>query len=251
MSAKNGTLNGKWALITGAGKRIGACIASTLHEAGAGIAIHYRGSEGPAEELANELNSIRADSTITIKADLCDTENLDAVLSRIIDQTGRLDILVNNASSFYPTPLGSISEQQWEDLVGTNLKAPLFLSQAAAPYLRDSGGVIINIVDIHATRPLRHHAVYGLAKAGLAMLTRTLARDLAPVIRVNGVSPGAILWPEDDMSDSIKDNIIGQVPLKRAGEPSDIANCVLYLVRDAGYVTGQIIAVDGGRSIGW
>jgi len=245
------TLNDKWALITGAGKRIGACIARTLHEAGAGIAIHYRDSKGPAEELANELNSIRADSTVTVKADLCDTANLDAVLSGIIDQTGRLDILVNNASSFYPTPLGSISEQQWEDLVGTNLKAPLFLSQAAEPYLRDSGGVIINIVDIHATRPLRHHAVYGLAKAGLAMLTRTLARDLAPVIRVNGVSPGAILWPENDMSDSIKDNIIGQVPLKRAGEPSDIANCVLYLVRDADYVTGQIIAVDGGRSIGW
>jgi pteridine reductase len=245
------TLNGKWALITGAGKRIGACIARTLHETGAGIAIHYRDSKGPAEELANELNSIRADSTVTVKADLCDTANLDAVMSGIIDQTGRLDILINNASSFYPTPLGSISEQQWEDLVGTNLKAPLFLSQAAEPYLRDSGGVIINIVDIHATRPLRHHAVYGLAKAGLAMLTRTLARDLAPVIRVNGVSPGAILWPEDDMSDSIKDNIIGQVPLKRAGEPSDIANCVLYLVRDADYVTGQIIAVDGGRSIGW
>jgi pteridine reductase len=245
------TLNGKWALITGAGKRIGACIARTLHDAGAGIAIHYRDSKGLAEELANELNSIRAGSTVTVKADLCDTANLGAVLSGIIDQTGRLDILVNNASSFYPTPLGSISEQQWEDLVGTNLKAPLFLSQAAEPYLRDSGGVIINIVDIHATRPLRHHAVYGLAKAGLAMLTRTLARDLAPVIRVNGVSPGAILWPEDDMSNNIKDNIIGQVPLKRAGEPSDIANCVLYLVRDADYVTGQIIAVDGGRSIGW
>jgi pteridine reductase len=251
MAMEQHTLNGKWALITGAGKRIGACIARTLHEAGAGIAIHYRDSKDPAEELANELNSIRADSTVTVKADLCDTANLDAVLSGIIDQTGRLDILVNNASSFYPTPLGSISERQWEDLVGTNLKAPLFLSQTAEPYLRDSGGVIINIVDIHATRPLRHHAVYGLAKAGLAMLTRTLARDLAPVIRVNGVSPGAILWPEDDMSDSIKDNIIGQVPLKRAGEPSDIANCVLYLVRDANYVTGQIIAVDGGRSIGW
>ncbi len=245
------TLNGKWALITGAGKRIGACIARTLHETGAGIAIHYRDSKGPAEELANELNSIRADSTVTVKANLCDTANLDAVMSGIIDQTRRLNVLINNSSSFYPTPLGSISEQQWEDLVGTNLKAPLFLSQAAEPYLRDSGGVIINIVDIHATRPLRHHAVYGLAKAGLAMLTRTLARDLAPVIRVNGVSPGAILWPEDDMSDSIKDSIIGQVPLKRAGEPSDIANCVLYLVRDADYVTGQIIAVDGGRSIGW
>jgi pteridine reductase len=251
MSAEQHTLDGKWALITGAGKRIGASIARTLHEAGASIAIHYRGSEGPAEKLASELNSIRADSALTVKADLCDTGNLGAVLSNIIDQTGRLDILINNASSFYPTPLGSITEQQWQDLVGTNLKAPLFLSQAAEPYLRDSGGVIINIVDIHAARPLRHHAVYGLAKAGLAMLTRSLARDLAPLIRVNGVSPGAILWPEDDMPDSVKDNIIGQVPMKRAGEPGDIANCVLYLVRDAEYVTGQIIAVDGGRSIGW
>jgi pteridine reductase len=251
MSEQTPTLNGKWALITGAGKRIGARIASTLHKAGAGIAIHYRGSEGPAEELAAQLNSIRPDSALTIKADLLDTANLDTVLSRIIDQTSRLDILINNASSFYPTPLGKITEQDWDDLVGTNLKAPLFLSQAAEPYLRDSGGVIINIVDIHAARPLRNHAVYGLAKAGLAMLTRTLARDLAPTIRVNGVSPGAILWPEDDMPDSVKENIIGQIPMKRAGKPDDIANCVLYLVRDADYVTGQIIAIDGGRSIGW
>ena len=251
MSAATHTLNGKWALITGAGKRIGACMARTLHEAGAGIVIHYRTSKDPAEELAAELNAIRADSALSIKADLLDTANLDAVLGGIVEQTGRLDILINNASSFYPTPLGTITEQQWDDLVGTNLKAPLFLSQAAEPYLRDSGGVIINIVDIHAMRPLRNHAIYGLAKAGLAMLTRTLARDLAPTIRVNGVSPGAILWPEDDMPDSVKNNIIGQVPLKRAGDPEDIANCVLYLVRDADYVTGQIIPVDGGRSIGW
>lgn len=251
MSTEQNTLDGKWTLITGAGKRIGACIARTLHGAGAGIAIHYRGSEEPAEQLANELNSIRADSALTVKGDLCDTASLDKIMSGVIDRIGRLDILVNNASSFYPTPLGSITEQQWDDLIGTNLKAPLFLSQAAEPYLRDSGGVIINIVDIHATRPLRHHAVYGLAKAGLAMLTRTLARDLAPTIRVNGVAPGAILWPEDDMPDKVKDSIIGQVPMNRAGEPSDIADCVLYLARDAGYVTGQIVAVDGGRSIGW
>jgi len=222
-----------------------------LHAAGSGIVIHYRESEDPAAALADELNSRRTGSAITVKADLLDTENLDVILSEIVARIGRLDVLINNASSFYPTPLGSITELQWDDLVGTNLKAPLFLSQAAEPYLRDSGGVIINIVDIHASRPLRHHAVYGLAKAGLAMLTRSLARDLAPVIRVNGVSPGAILWPEDDMPDNVKENIIGQVPMKRAGEPSDIANCVLYLVRDAGYVTGQIIAVDGGRSIGW
>lgn len=251
MSAEQHTLDGKWALITGAGKRIGACIARTLHEAGAGIAIHYRGSQTPARELASALNSIRADSAVTVKADLLNTATLDGVLGEIIDRVGRLDILVNNASSFYPTPLASITEEQWEDLVGTNLKAPLFLCQAAEPYLRESTGVIINIVDIHAMRPLRNHAIYGVAKAGLAMLTRTLARDLAPAIRVNGVSPGAILWPEDDMPDNVKDSIIGQVPMKRAGEPGDIADCVLYLVRDARYVTGQIIAVDGGRSIGW
>jgi len=251
MTAQHQTLDGKWALITGAGKRIGACTARTLHAAGAGIAVHYRGSKDRAEKLASELNSIRADSALTIKADLLDTGTLDAVLSTIVEQTGRLDILINNASSFYPTPLGSITEQQWDDLIGTNLKAPLFLSQAAEPYLRDSNGVIINLIDIHAARPLRHHTVYGPAKAGLAMLTRSLARDLAPAIRVNGVSPGAILWPKDDMPDSVKSNIIGQVPMKRAGEPGDIANCILYLVRDADYVTGQIIAVDGGRSIGW
>ena len=251
MSAKHKTLDGKWALVTGAGKRIGASIAGRLHEAGACIAIHYRGSRDPAEDLAGKLNSIRAASALTVGADLTDTAKLETVMSGMIEQTGRLDILVNNASSFYPTPLGSITEEQWEDLIGTNLKAPLFLSQAAAPYLRDNGGVIINIVDIHATRPLRHHTVYGPAKAGLAMLTRSLARDLAPSIRVNGVAPGAILWPEDDMPDHVKDNIIGQVPMKRAGDPGDIADCVLYLVRDAGYVTGQIIAVDGGRSIGW
>jgi len=251
MSAQQHTLDGQWALITGAGKRIGACIARTLHAAGAGIVVHYRGSEAPAKKLASELNSMRAGSALTIKADLLDTAHLDTVLSTIVEQTGRLDILINNASSFYATPLGSITEQQWDDLIGTNLKAPLFLCQAAEPYLRDSNGVIINMIDIHAARPLRHHTVYGSAKAGLAMLTRSLARDLAPAIRVNGVSPGAILWPEDDMPDSVKSNIIGQVPMKRAGEPSDIANCILYLVRDADYVTGQIVAVDGGRSIGW
>ena len=251
MAANESALNGKWALITGAGKRIGACIAQTLHGAGANIIIHYRGSQAPAESLATELNTARADSAMTVQADLNDTGSLAGIVQNVVAQTGRLDILINNASSFYPTPLGTITEEHWQDLIGSNLKAPLFLSQAVEPHLRDNGGVIINIVDIHSARPLRNHAVYGPAKAGLAMLTRSLARDLAPAIRVNGVSPGAILWPENDMPDSVKDNIIGQVPMKRAGSPEDIANCVLYLVRDADYVTGQIIAVDGGRSIGW
>lgn len=245
------TLKGQWALITGAGKRIGACIARTLHVAGANVAVHYRGSAAPANALAEALNADRPGSALTVQGDLLDTSQLAEVVAQVVDQAGRLDILVNNASSFYPTPLGEITPEHWEDLMGTNLKAPLFLSQAAVPQLREHKGCIVNIVDIHSQRPLRHHTVYGPAKAALAMLTRTLARDLAPEVRVNGVSPGAILWPEDGVSDSYQESVLKQVPLRRAGEPQDIADCVLYLVRDAHYVTGQIIAVDGGRSIGW
>lgn len=251
MNTSNASLGGKWALITGAAKRIGACIAETLHGADANIVVHYRGSEDAATDLADALNDLRPDSAITIGADLVDIAALPRMIERIVEQTGRLDILINNASSFYPTPIGSITEDQWDDLIGTNLKGPLFLSQAAIPYLRKAGGTIVNMVDVHATRPLRNHPVYGPAKAGLAMLTRSLARDLAPDVRVNGVSPGAILWPDDGMSDNIKDKVLRQIPMKRAGQPGDIADCILYLVRDAGYVTGQVIAVDGGRSIGW
>ena len=251
MNADSRNLESQWVLITGAARRIGACIARTLHAAGAGIAVHYRGSADPATRLATELNALRPDSAIATQADLRDTAHLTYLVGQVIDHSGRLDILVNNASSFYPTPLGEITEDHWEDLMGTNLKAPLFLSQAAAPHLRKTGGCIVNIVDIHANRPLRRHPVYGAAKAGLAMLTRSLARDLAPDVRVNGVAPGAILWPENDMSEAVKDNIVRQIPMGRAGEPQDIADCVLYLVRDARYVTGQTIAVDGGRSIGW
>jgi len=247
----NASLDGKWALITGAGKRIGACVAQTLHAAGANIVVHYRGSEDAAARLADELNACRPDSAITIGADLLDIAALPDMIERIVKQTGRLDILINNASSFYATPIGSITEDQWEDLMGTNLKGPLFLSQAAIPYLRKARGTIVNMIDVHATRPLRNHTIYGPAKAGLAMLTRTLARDLAPEVRVNGVSPGAILWPDDGMTDNVKDSVLRQIPMKRPGEPRDIADCILYLVRDAGYVTGQVIAVDGGRSIGW
>jgi pteridine reductase len=177
--------------------------------------------------------------------------SVETLAEAVIRWRGGIDVLVNNASTFYPTPLGEITEAQWDDLVGSNLKAPLFLSQALADSLRERRGNIVNIVDIHAQRPLRNHPVYGPAKAGLAMLTRALAKDLAPEVRVNGVSPGAILWPESDMNDEIKASIIDEVPLARAGEPADIAGCVLYLVRDAKYVTGQIVAVDGGRSIGW
>ena len=243
------TLNDKVILVTGAARRIGAAIVTCLHEHGARLAIHYRGSRDAAEKLAADLNKVRENSATALQADLADTDKLPALIAAVLDWGGRLDGLVNNASSFYPTPLGSISEKQWDDLVGSNLKAPLFLSQAAIDPLRRSAGAIVNIVDIHAQRPLRNHAVYGSAKAGLAMLTRSLAKDLAPHIRVNGVSPGVILWPENGMSDVVQESILRQIPLQHAGKPRDIAACVLYLLRDASYVTGQIIAVDGGRSI--
>ena len=244
-------LNNKVALITGAARRIGAAITTSLHQSGADVAIHYRGSEDEAAALAEKLNKQRPGSAAIFESDLIDTSSLAGLVDAVLGWRERLDILVNNASKFYATPIGEISEEHWDDLVGSNLKAPLFLSQAAAPALRESGGSIINIVDIHAQRPLDSHAVYGAAKAGLAMLTRSLAKDLAPEVRVNGVSPGAILWPEGGLDEQIKDTILEQIPLKRAGDPADIAACVLYLVRDAAYVTGEIIAVDGGRSIGW
>ena len=251
MGDEQNDLTGKWALITGAAKRIGECVVRRLHRQGAGIAIHYRQSAEPAEELATALNLKRPDSAIVLRADLRKTADLPQLVKAVVDHAGRLDILVNNASSFYATPLETVTEEQWDDLVNTNLKAPLFLSQAAAPYLKQSSGVIINMIDVHSMRPLRNHPVYGPAKAGLAMLTRSLAKDLAPDVRVNGVSPGAILWPDDGITEKLEESILKQVPLGRTGEPEDIASCVLYLIRDANYVTGQIIAVDGGRSIGW
>jgi pteridine reductase len=244
------TLNDKVVLVTGAARRIGAAIVTRLHENGARVAIHYRGSAGDAESLADNLNSARADSAAIFQANLLDIDTIKPLVDSVADWGGRLDGLVNNASSFYPTPVGSITESEWDELIGSNLKAPLFLAQAAAGYLRDSNGAIVNIVDIHAERPLRDHAVYGAAKAGLAMLTRSLAKDLAPDIRVNGVSPGAILWPENGMTETVQASILEQIPLARAGNPQDIAGCVLFLLRDATYVTGQIIPVDGGRSIG-
>jgi pteridine reductase len=238
-------------LVTGAARRIGAAIVTRLHENGAQVAIHYRGSVDEAAALADELNERRPASAKIFQADLLDTDAIGQLIDDVVAWGGRLDALVNNASTFYPTPVGTITEQEWDDLVGSNFKAPLFLSQAAAPQLSEAGGAIVNIVDIHAQRPLRNHPVYGPAKAALAMLTRSLAKDLAPAVRVNGVSPGAILWPEDGMSESAQRSILRQVPLERAGDPGDIAGCVLFLLRDAPYVTGQIIAVDGGRSIGW
>jgi pteridine reductase len=237
--------------VTGAARRIGAAICRALHDQGMRVAIHYRGSADQAEALAESLNRQRSDSARTFSADLIEPGAPGALVDEVVAWCGALDVLVNNASTFYPTPLGTIDEASWSDLVGSNLKVPVFLSQAAVPYLRQSRGNIVNIVDIHATRPLRDHHVYGAAKAGLAMLTRSLAKDLAPEVRVNGVSPGAIAWPEDGMTDSTKSQILSEIPLGRAGAPEDIANAVVFLVRDATYSTGQIMAIDGGRSVGW
>ncbi len=245
------SLERKIALVTGAARRIGATIVDSLHDHGATVAIHYRSSETEALALCAKLNERREGSANTFKCDLTETGAPASLVEAVATWAGGLHILVNNASSFYPTPLGSITEDTWADLVDSNLKAPLFLSQAAIPHLRKSRGTIVNIVDIHARKPLKDHAVYGAAKAGLAMLTRSLARDLAPDVRVNGVSPGAIIWPEHGMTDEIKRKIIDEIPLGRAGEPLDIANAVLFLIRDATYTTGQIIAIDGGRSAGW
>lgn len=244
-------MEGKWVLITGGAKRLGERTARVLHAAGANIAVHHNRSAGPAQELVATLNTVRRDSALAVRANLLDTPQLGAAVAEVMAATGRLDVLINNASSFYPTPLDTVTEQQWADLIGTNLKAPLFLTQAALPHLKKNGGSIVNLIDVHAVRPLRNHPVYGAAKAGLAMLTKSLARDLAPEVRVNGVAPGAILWPEGGVGSKTEESVLRQIPLGRTGTADDVAACVLFLVRDAPYITGQIIAVDGGRSIGW
>jgi len=245
------SLSGRCALITGAAKRLGAGIARALHAEGANIVIHYRGSATQARELADALNSARAGSASMIQSDLLDTARTPDLIAHAVATFGGLDILVNNASTFYPTPIGSITLAHWDDLFGTNLKAPLFLAQAAAPHLRQRQGLIINMVDIHAQRPLPEHPVYCAAKAGLVMLTRSLARELGPEVRVNGIAPGPVLWPEAGTDDALKTEIIGKTALKRMGSPTDIARAVLFFAKDAPFVTGQILAIDGGRSIGW
>jgi pteridine reductase len=239
----------KTVLLTGGARRIGAAIARTLHRAGMNLALHYRSSGEEAAALRDELNRRRADSVILLQADLRDTASLPALVEQTIARWGRLDALINNASSFYPTPLGRTTEADWDDLLASNLKAPFFLSQAAAPPLRAVEGSIINLVDIYARRPLENHPVYCAAKAGLAMLTRSLAWELGPAVRVNGIAPGAILWPEQEISEATKAQLLSRIPLRRRGEPEDIASTVLFLLQDARYITGQIIAVDGGRSL--
>ncbi|MGB9428392.1 MAG: pteridine reductase [Gammaproteobacteria bacterium] len=244
------TLSGKTALITGAARRIGAVVARRLHAEGMNLVLHYRSSEQDAKALCQSLNATRRDSAVLAQADLAEVDGFVSLIKTAL-QWGSLDLLVNNASTFYPTPIGKVSEPDWDNLMTSNLKAPFFLSQAAAPHLKQSHGVIINMVDIHARRPLREHTVYSTAKAGLAMLTLSLARELGPEVRVNGVAPGPILWPAQGLDENAKQAILDNTALKRAGSPDDIAGAIVYLMRDAEYVTGQILAIDGGRSIGW
>jgi pteridine reductase len=244
-------LAGKVALITGAARRVGAAIVRRLHGAGAQVMLHYRSAERDAQALQAELNGVRADSVALVQADLLQFAGLPELVKNTLARFGRLDILVNNASSFFATPLGSIGDREWDDLMGTNLKVPLFLSQAAAQALRKSGGCIVNIVDIHAERPLKDYVVYNVAKAGLAGLTRSLARELGPDVRVNGVAPGAVLWPDsgDNFDAVTRQRIVSNTPMKRAGDPDDIARAVLFFASSAPFVSGQILAVDGGRTI--
>lgn len=251
MQNKDGSLTGKTVLITGGARRVGAAIGRQLHAAGANLAIHYRRSGNDAHALAAELNQVRAHSTVTFQADLLELGKLPALVEFTVRAFGGLDVLVNNASTFYETPVGQITPEAWDDLVGTNLKVPLFLSQAAAPALKKSGGLIINIVDIHALRPLRHYTVYCAAKAGLQMITRSLAKELGPEIRVNGISPGPVLWPEHGGDESKREKIIQRTILQRMGTPDDIARTALFFATAAPFVTGQILAVDGGRSVAW
>ena len=241
-------MEGKVVLITGGAKRVGAAICRRLHKAGASIMLHFHSSAGEARLLQAELNHLRANSVALIQADLLDVAKLPSLAEQTVQSFGRLDALVNNASTFYATTIGEIEVEQWNDLIGTNLQAPLFLSQAAAPALRKTQGAIVNITDIHADRPLKSYVVYSVAKAGLVGLTRSLARELAPEVRVNAVAPGPILWPDEDVFDELaRQRIISHTPLKREGTPDDVAKAVHYLLADAPYVTGETISVDGGR----
>ncbi len=230
---------------------MGAEIARTLHAAGAQVGVHYHRSAPDAAALLAALNGERAGSAIGIAADLLDTAQLPRIIEALLAAFGRLDVLVNNASTFYPTPVGAITSAHWDDLLGTNLKAPLFLSQAAAPALRATQGLIINLADIHGQRPLRHHVTYSIAKAGLVMLTRSLARELAPEVRVNAIAPGPVMRPVGGADEALKAEIVARTALKRPGSPRDVALAARYFAVDAPFVTGQVLAVDGGRSVAW
>lgn len=244
-------MQGKVVLVTGGAKRVGAAICRRLHAAGAQIAIHYRSSDQEALALQRDLDDLRPKSAAAFQADLLDLHALPQLVHKVVKHFGHLDALVNNASSFYATPLADINESQWQDLLGTNLKAPLFLAQAAAAELRRRHGCIVNITDIHAERPMHGHLLYSVAKSGLVALTRGLAQEMAPHVRVNAVAPGVIVWPEsaDWMDEEQRRKIVAHTLLKREGDPDDIAKTVAFLIQDAPYITGQIIAVDGGRSV--
>ena len=244
-------LEGRAVLVTGGARRVGAAIVRRLHAAGANLVVHYRSSAADARALKDELTRKRAGSVVLVQGDLLKPANLSGLIKDAVKAYGRLDALVNNASSFYATPIGEITEEAWDDLVGTNLKAPLFLSQSAARELRKSHGAIVNIVDIHAEFPMKSYIVYSIAKGALAALTRSLARELGPEIRVNGIAPGTIIWPDDEAwkDELARQRIMNQTALKRIGEPDDIAKAVEFLLTAAPFVTGQVIAVDGGRSV--
>lgn len=231
------------ALVTGGARRIGAAICEALHEAGYRVGIHYRRSRREAEALAGRLQGARG-----FQADLATVGDCAGLVEAVAGHFGRLDLVVNNASSFFPTGLGSATEVQWDDLMSSNLKAPFFIAQAAAPHLAARGGSIVNITDVHAERPLAGHPIYSAAKAGLAMLTRALARELGPAVRVNAVAPGTILWPESGDGEAARPELLERTALKRRGDPADIAGAVLYLA-EASYVTGHVLVVDGGRSL--
>ena len=237
------------ALITGASRRVGAVTARTLHAAGYDLALHYRHSADDARALADELERQRGGSTLLLQAELADLPALPAMIEQLLAHYGRLDALVNNASAFFPTPLGTATPQQWDALFASNAQAPFFLSQAAIPALREARGSIVNMVDIYAERPLAEHPLYCMAKAALAAMTRSLALELGPEIRVNGVAPGAVLWPSDGKPYADQQTMLARTPLQHAGTPEDVAGAVLWLLRDAPYVTGQIIRVDGGRTL--
>ena len=237
------------ALVTGAARRIGACIATSLHQRGCNVFLHYHSSSESVTELAERLNTLRPESAFTVQADLGKDEDIQRLAAEVRAGFGSLDLLVNNASRFFPTTIGSTSTTQWDELMDSNLRGPYFLTQALLTELATAGGSVVNLLDVHAVKPMQDHAVYCMAKAGLQMMTLAMAKDLGPQIRVNGVAPGAILWPEHDCSTEDQQKILKKTVMGRAGNPEDIASAVVYLGLDAPYVTGQVLAVDGGRSL--